>query len=443
MKRRGEDIVRGEKSLSRRGFLAGAAAGVAAIGHSRGAPAAWVGKLLPSEKVNMGFIGMGGHGVNRNLRMFLRQPDARAVAVCDVYKSRSESAQKLVNSHYKSDGCSAVTDFRRVLDRKDIDGIMISTPDHWHVLLSVLALRAGKDVICEKPTLTIEQGRILSDTVKKHKKVFQTSTEDRSLACYLQMAQVIRNGLIGKIRKVEVELPAGNRYQAMKPVAPPKDLDWDMWIGPAPKIPYSPDRTERQHWRNCFDHSGGKLTDWGMHQLDTVQWALDRESSGPSEVYGVGTINEGSVYNTFVDYDINYRYDDGVQLHVKSGGTGMRFEGTEGWVSNSSFNRPMEASSKELVKWRPGKGDLKLRTCAGGEHRDFLDCVKSRELPYFPAETGHRCATVQHIGNISMLLKRKLKWDPKIEEFRGGAGSTRPANNMRSRPMRAPWTLDA
>jgi myo-inositol 2-dehydrogenase/D-chiro-inositol 1-dehydrogenase len=439
MKRRSMDTMSAGKKLTRRGFLGGSAAGMTALGLASSAPAGWAGKLLPSEKINMGFIGMGGHGVNRNLRMFLRQPDARAVAVCDVYKSRSESAQKLVHSHYKSDGCSAVTDFRRVLDRKDIDGIMISTPDHWHVLLSVLAIRAGKDVICEKPTLTIEQGRILSDTVKKHKKVFQTSTEDRSLACYLQMAQVIRNGLIGKVRKVEVQLPTGNRFPTMKPVAPPKDLDWDMWIGPAPKIAYSPDRPEREHWRNCFDHSGGKLTDWGMHQLDTVQWALDRESSGPSEVHGVGTINEGSVYNTFMDYDINYRYDDGVHLHVKSGGTGMRFEGTDGWVSNSSFNRPMEASSKELVKWRPGKGDLKLRTCAGGEHRDFLDCVKSRELPYFPAETGHRCASVQHIGNISMLLKRKLKWDPKTETFIGD----KEANELRSRSMRAPWSLDA
>ena len=439
MGRRAKGGESGEQRCTRRGFLGGAAAGLATIGLAPAAPAAWAGKLLPSDKVNMGFIGMGGHGVNRNLKMFLRQPDARAIAVCDVYKSRSESARKLVNSRYKSDGCTAVTDFRRVLDRKDVDAIMISTPDHWHVLLSVLAIRAGKDVICEKPTLTIEQGRILSDTVKKHKKVFQTSTEDRSLPCYLQMAQVIRNGLIGKIRKVEVELPTGNRFPTMKAVAPPKDLDWDMWIGPAPKIAYSPDRPEREHWRNCFDHSGGKLTDWGMHQLDTVQWALDRESSGPSEVSGVGTINEGSVYNTFMDYDINYRYDDGVHLHIKSGGTGMRFEGTEGWVSNSQFNRPMEASSKELVNWRPGKGDLELRTCAGGEHRDFLDCLKNRELPYFPAETGHRCATVQHIGNISMLLKRKLKWDPKTETFI----DDKEANELRSRPMRAPWTLDA
>ena len=439
MERRVTARASSEKRLTRRGFLGGAAAGLATTGLARGAPAAWIGKLLPGDKVNMGFIGMGGHGVNRNLRMFLQQPDARAISVCDVYKSRSESARKLVNSRYKSEDCTAVTDFRRVLDRKDVDAIMISTPDHWHVLLSVLAIRAGKDVICEKPTLTIEQGRILSDTVKKHKKVFQTSTEDRSLPCYLQMAQVIRNGLIGKIRKVEVELPTGNRFPTKEAVAPPKDLDWDLWIGPAPKIPYSPDRPEREHWRNCFDHSGGKLTDWGMHQLDTVQWALDRESSGPSEVSGVGTINEGSVYNTFMDYDINYRYDDGVHLQVKSGGTGMRFEGTDGWVSNSQFNRPMEASSKELVKWRPGKDDLKLRTCAGGEHRDFLNCLKNRELPYFPAETGHRCASVQHIGNISMLLKRKLKWDPKTETFIGD----KEANELRSRPMRAPWTLDA
>lgn len=439
MERRLEKKKVSEQRLRRRAFLGGVAAGAAAFALPSKAPAAWVGKLLPSDKVNMGFIGMGGHGVNRNLRMFLQQPDARAIAVCDVYKSRSESARKRVNSRYKSDACTAVTDFRRVLDRKDVDAIMISTPDHWHVLLSVLAIRAGKDVICEKPTLTIEQGRILSDTVKKYKKVFQTSTEDRSLPCYLQMAQVIRNGLIGRIRKVEVQLPTGNRFPTMKAVAPPKDLDWDLWIGPAPKIPYSPDRPEREHWRNCFDHSGGKLTDWGMHQLDTVQWALDRESSGPSEVYGVGTINEGSVYNTFMDYDINYRYDDGVHLRVKSGGTGMRFEGTDGWVSNSSFNRPMQASSKELVNWRPAKGDLKLRTCAGGEHRDFLNCLKSRDLPYFPAETGHRCASVQHIGNISMLLKRKLKWDPETETFIGD----KEANEMRSRPMRAPWTLDA
>ena len=439
MERRLEKKKVSGQRLGRRAFLGGVAAGAAVFALPSKAPAAWSGKLLPGDKVNMGFIGMGGHGVNRNLRMFLQQPDARAIAVCDVYKSRSESARKRVNSRYKSDACTAVTDFRRVLDRKDVDAIMISTPDHWHVLLSVLAIRAGKDVICEKPTLTIEQGRILSDTVKKYKKVFQTSTEDRSLPCYLQMAQVIRNGLIGRIRKVEVQLPTGNRFPTMKAVAPPKDLDWDLWIGPAPKIPYSPDRPEREHWRNCFDHSGGKLTDWGMHQLDTVQWALDRESSGPSEVYGVGTINEGSVYNTFMDYDINYRYDDGVHLRVKSGGTGMRFEGTDGWVSNSSFNRPMQASSKELVNWRPAKGDLKLRTCAGGEHRDFLNCLKSRELPYFPAETGHRCASVQHIGKISMLLKRKLKWDPETETFIGD----KEANEMRSRPMRAPWTLDA
>ena len=390
-----------------------------------------------NDKITVGIIGPGGMG-GAHLRTLCQNKQVNIAYVCDVDEHRSAKARATVEKA-KSKAPKLVGDMRRIFEDKDVDAVWIATPDHWHVLLSVLALRAGKDVICEKPTLTIEEGRILTDTVNKHKKVFQTSTEDRSLACYLQMAQVIRNGLIGKIRKVEVELPTGNRFPTMKAVAPPKDLAWDMWIGPAPKIAYSPDRPEREHWRNCFDHSGGKLTDWGMHQLDTVQWALDRESSGPSEVYGGGTINEGSVYNTFMDYDINYRYDDGVHLNVKSGGTGMRFEGTDGWVSNSSFNRPMEASSKELVKWRPGKGDLKLRTCAGGEHRDFLDCVKSRELPYFPSETGHRCATVQHIGNISMLLKRKLKWDPKTESFIGD----KEANAMRSRPMRAPWTLEA
>jgi len=393
----------------------------------------------PSEKITIGCIGVGNHGVRRNLTRLLQESDAKVVAVCDVFESRRDSAQARVDKTYGSKGCSAVTDFRKIIDREDIDAVMISTPDHWHIPMSLMAIRAGKDVICEKPTLTIEEGQILTKAVRERKKVFQTSTEDRSLPCYHQMAQTIRNGVIGKVKRVEVQLPAGQRFAKEKPIPVPKGLDWDLWLGPAPEAPYMASRTKPQHWRHVWDYSGGKFSDWGMHQLDTVQWALDTERSGPVSVEGKGTINEGSIYNTFITYDLLYRYANGVEVHIKSGGTSLRFFGDGGWIGNARFNAPCEGSTPEVVKWRPAKDDLELYTNPAGEHRDFLDCVKSRKDPYCPAEIGHRCASLCHMGNIAMRLGRKLRWDPVKEEFLDDAK----ANAMRSRPVRAPWTLDA
>ncbi|MBI4600814.1 MAG: Gfo/Idh/MocA family oxidoreductase [Planctomycetes bacterium] len=424
--------------LSRRRFLRAASAAAGAIALPAIAPRGLLGENAPSHKVVLGLIGMGEHGVNRNLSMLLAQPDAEVAAVCDVFASRRDTARSIVETKYSKGGCGAYTDFRRIIDRKDIDAVMISTPDHWHVLMSVLAVRAGKDVICEKPTLTIREGRVLCEAVKRHKAVYQTSTEDRSLPCYHAMAQVVRNGLIGKVATVRVQLPAGERYPNEAPAPVPEGLDYDLWLGPAREAPYTPSRTERQHWRNCRDYSGGKLTDWGMHQLDTVQWALDVERTGPVEVEGKGTVNAGSTYDTFIDYDVTYRYSSGVEVHVRSGGTGLRFEGEKGWVGNPSFAAPLEASSKEVLAWKPGERDLKLYTNPAGEHRDFLDCVRSRKEPYFPSEVGHRCSTLCHLGNIAMRLGRKLRWDPAKEAFEGDAE----ADGLRSRPMRAPWTLE-
>ncbi len=425
-------------TLSRRRFLQASSAATGALVVPALASRGILGQAAPSHRVVVGCIGMGEHGVNRNLSLLLAQPDAEVAAVCDVFASRRETARSIVETRYSKGGCGAYADFRRIIERKDIDAVMISTPDHWHVLLSVLAIRAGKDVICEKPTLTIHEGRVLCETVKRHKAVFQTSTEDRSLPCYHQMAQIVRNGLIGKVRTVRVQLPAGDRFPDEAPVPVPEGLDYDLWLGPAPQAPYTPSRTERQHWRNCRDYSGGKLTDWGMHQLDTVQWALDVERTGPVEVEGKGTVSPGSMYNTFVDYEIAYKYSSGIEVHVGSGGTGLRFEGEAGWVGNQQFAGPVEASSKEILAWKPGERDLKLYTNPAGEHRDFLDCVRSRKEPYFPAEVGHRCASLCHVGNIAMSVGRKLRWDPAKEAFVGDLE----ADLLRSRPMRAPWTLE-
>ena len=382
-------------------------------------------------------IGTGNHGIHRNLNMFLRQEDAKIIAVCDVFKSRMLKAQSITNDYYKTNDCSIHSDFREILERKDIDAVMISTPDHWHALISSMAIRRGKDVICEKPTLTVAEGRYISDLVKKTGKVFQTSTEDRSLFIYHRLAEVVRNGRIGKLKEIKVTLPAGKRFPNEKPENAPKDLDYDMWLGPAPEAPYTISRTKQQHWRHVWDYSGGKFSDWGMHQLDTAQWANDTERTGPISISGKGTINEGSMYNTFVDYEIDYEYENGVKLNVKSGGTSIHFYGSEGWCGSKSWDSGLEANKKSIVKDPIPKDGLHLYTCKGGEHRNFLDCVKSRNEPYFPAEIGHRCATLCHLGNISMRLNQKLQWDPKTEKI----GNSKEASSMLSRKMRKPWDL--
>ena len=382
-------------------------------------------------------IGTGNHGIHRNLNMFLRQEDAKIIAVCDVFKSRMLKAQSITNDYYKTNDCSIHSDFREILERKDIDAVMISTPDHWHALMSSMAIRRGKDVICEKPTLTVAEGRYISDLVKKTGKVFQTSTEDRSLFIYHRLAEVVRNGRIGKLKEIKVTLPAGKRFPNENPANAPKDLDYDMWLGPAPEAPYTISRTKQQHWRHVWDYSGGKFSDWGMHQLDTAQWANDTERTGPISISGKGTINEGSMYNTFVDYEIDYAYENGVKLNVKSGGTSIHFYGSEGWCGSKSWDSGLEANKKSIVKDPIPKDGLHLYTCKGGEHRNFLDCVKSRNEPYFPAEIGHRCATLCHLGNISMRLNQKLQWDPKTEKI----GNSKGASSMLSRKMRKPWDL--
>ena len=396
------------------------------------------GKNAPSNKIAIGMIGTGNHGIHRNLNMFLRQKDAQIVAVCDVFKSRMLNAQSMVNNYYKSKGCSIHSDFREILDRDDIDAVMISTPDHWHSLMSAMAIRRGKDVICEKPTLTVAEGRYLSDLVKKTGKVFQTSTEDRSLFIYHRLAEVVRNGRIGKLEKIKVTLPAGKRFPNENPISPPTDLDYDLWLGPAPFAPYTKSRTKQQHWRHVWDYSGGKFSDWGMHQLDTAQWANDTERTGPVSIHGKGTVNEGSMYNTFVDYEINYTYSNGVKLNVKSGGTSIHFFGSEGWCGSKSWDSGLEASNKNIVKDPIPENGLHLFTCKEGEHRNFLDCVKSRNEPYFPAEIGHRCATLCHLGNISMRLDQGLDWNPETEKVT----DNKAASSMLSREMRKPWNLE-
>ena len=395
------------------------------------------GAVAPSEKIAIGFIGTGSHGTQYNLRTYLRQPDAQVVAVCDVDGNHMAEAKKKVDEQYGNADCATTGDFRDILARDDIDAVMISTPDHWHVLMSVLAVRAGKDVQCEKPTLTIEQGKILVQTVRQHDKVFQTSTEDRSVPVYHRMAELVRNGRIGKLQQIDVVLPKQpNVAGDPTPQPVPPELDWDMWLGPAPKAPYTRDRVHF-NFRWIWDYSGGIICDWGTHLFDTAQWGNDTERSGPVEIEGSGTFWEGGLYNTVKDYDVTYKYANGVIMTCRPGGASIKFIGTEGWVGNRSWTGPLEASSDDILNSVIGPDEVRLYTNTAGEHRDFLDCVKSRKDPYFPVDIGHRVSTVCHLGNIAIKLGRKLKWDPDKEVF----PDDDEANQMLSRAMRSPWTL--
>jgi predicted dehydrogenase len=395
------------------------------------------GTVAASERITVGFIGTGGHGIDMNLKSFLAQPDAQAVAVCDVDPVNLHKARNLVNTKYGNTDCMTTQDFREILARADIDAVMISTPDHWHVPISIAAAKAGKDVECEKPTLTVEEGRRLVQTTQRYGRVFQWSTEDRSVDVYHRMCELVRNGRIGKVHTIRVELPFGPDTPGNpEPMPVPEGFDYDMWLGPAPWAPYTRDRC---HWnfRWIFDYSGGMLTDWGAHLLDGAQWGNDTEHTGPVEVEGQGVFCKGGLYDTAREYHLQYTYADGVRLFVDSGEPSLRFEGTEGWVGNRGWRAKLEASRPAILDSAIGPNDIHLYTCPGGEQRNFLDCVKSRQACYFPPEIGHRCFTIAHIGNIAMRLGRKLRWNPQEERF----VNDDEANRMLRRAARSPWDI--
>ncbi len=438
------------KRISRRGFLGqvvSAGMGSAVLPYL--IPSSAIGKdknVPPSERITLGIIGTGDHGINRNIKRFLPEPDVQIVAVCDVDRSRRLEAKNLIESRYAETmpsgaykGCDDYNDFRKIIEREDIAAIMNATPDHWHVIPSVMAADAGKDVMCEKPlSLTVLEGRILSDALKRNDRVFQTATENRSVPEYHRMCELVRNGRIGKLHTIYVDLPSGHsmRKESFENVPVPEGFDYDMWLGQAPEAPYCPARC---HWnfRWILDYSAGMLTDWGAHMIDLAQWGNDTEYTGPVEVDGKGWFPQKGLYNTATSFRIEYKYANGVKLIVTSKKPGIRFEGSDGWIANRGWRAPLEASSPAILNEKIGPEETHLYTCTSGEQRNFLDCMKSRKLCYAPAEVGHRTISIAHIGHISMVLNRKLKWDPEKERFIDDPA----ANWMLSRPMREPWTL--
>jgi predicted dehydrogenase len=366
------------------------------------------------------------------MKAFQGNSGAEIVAVCDVDAGYREKARQTAGL----DAGSAYRDFRDLLPRDDIDAVVVVTPDHWHVPISIAAVRAGKDVFCEKPlTLTIAEGRALADEVKRYARVFQTGSQQRSSDNFRFACELVRNGRIGKLHTVRVGIPDNNRTcePTWRPEPVPEGFDYDFWLGPAPWAPY---HTQRCHYQFRFilDYSGGQVTNWGGHHLDIAQWGMGMDDSGPVEIVGEGQFPKTGLFTTATKVHFEAKYANGVKLICETGGSNTKFEGTDGWVDVSRGG--LKTGPESLKNTTIGPNEIHLYE-SNDHKQNFLDCIKTRKDPITNAEIGHRTSTLCHLGNIAMMLGRKLKWDPKKERFINDSA----ANSMVARAMRAPWQL--
>jgi myo-inositol 2-dehydrogenase/D-chiro-inositol 1-dehydrogenase len=421
---------------TRRTFLKSGIAGIiSAAVAPQFTPSRVLGQNAPSKRVTLGFIGLGVHGLGYNLKSFLQEDGCQVVAVCDVFGRRRAEARKVVDDHYGTAGCSEIADFRDLLARRDIDVAVISTPDHWHVVMAQMALAAGKMVFCEKPTMTIVEGRELADDVAKRKALFAAGLEDRSVIQYHKLTEVVRNGGIGKLQRIKVGLPTKPIFPREAPAPVPADLNYEMWLGPAPYRPYTPSLTDAQVWRQIRDFSGGSLTDWGAHLVDTAQVANFSENSGPVAVTGKGVIPPNSINTVPQTYELTYTYANGVILEVVSSDVSIRFEGTDGWVGSKGWKGRLEGNDVNVFRKTYDPATSKIWPRPPREHRDFLESIKTGQPPMYTAEALHRLSTTLHLGAIAMELGHPLKWDPAGELFPDDAK----ANALRTRSRREDW----
>jgi len=425
-------ISRRNHLCNRRQFLKGATAAVggmvaapalvtsAALGAEERAPA--------SERIVMGAIGLGGRG-SYVLNAFMAQPDVQVVAVCDVKGPRRQAAQDQVNRKYDNQDCKAYIDFVELLDRPDIDAVLIATGDNWHSGVSIMAARAGKDMYCEKPmSVAITESRAVSDTMRRLGRIYQCGTQRRSLGNFRFAAHLALSGKLGRLKELHAEQAGGWKgiYDTLLPAEPEpprEEFDWNRWLGPAPWRPYNSKYPTRGFWSAHVDFSGGAITEWGSHTVDLCQWANDSDDTGPVEFWREG--------ERFIG-----RYADGVKLVIRNGlrfgSCPVRFEGEEGWVETGDSGE-LDTHPKSLLQERRFQGGYP----PDNHVRAFLDCVKTREQTISNAEVAHRSISACHVANICKRLDRPIKWDPVKEECIDDAE----ANRLRSRAYREPWYL--
>jgi predicted dehydrogenase len=405
------------------------------------------GRPPASERVVTGYLGVGPRGL-LNVREQLSCPDAQVVAVCDVWQPVRERAKGVVDAHYKNQDCRAYVDFREILERDDIDAVGIASPDHWHVPMTVMAARAGKDVSVEKPLgVSVVEDQLCREVVKQYERVFQYGTEARASAACRLGAELVRNGRIGEIREIRVKAPNSKRGGARRPLPVPNQLDYDLWLGPALWRPYSGCPNNGGSWFHVYDYALGFIAGWGAHPLDLLQWAFDTHAYGPWEVEGTGVIPATGCNDAVMDWDTRIRFSNGVTMsywatglqkdeepRLKKLGNYAQLIGTEGWVA--LFYASMLCEPQSLAGSAIGPDEHHLPVSRGQE-RNFIECVKSRQTPVSNIDDAVHSDIISHVCDIAIRSGRKITWDPLKEEIVGDADAAR----RLSRAMREPWTL--
>lgn len=458
--------------VSRRTFLKTTAGAVAAAGFPAIVPSSVFGQMAPSNRINIGAIGTGRISRGHDMPGIWQFDHARIMAVCDLSAKRVEQAKTLVNGVYAKktgkpyDGVTGYSNYHELLANKDIDAVVISTPDHQHAILAVDAVRAGKDVYLQKPaSLTIAEGRYLSDAVNASGRILQIGSQQRSWVQFRIAAELVRNGRIGDLKHVEIGLPGDPAGGDAAPMPVPADFQYDAWLGSTPVVPYTVDRVmpqsgfDRPGWLRCEQFGAGMITGWGAHHIDSAHWGMNTEYTGPVEVWGDAEFPTQGLWDVHGKFLTHAIYANGVTMDISGDfPNGIKFYGTKGWlfVTRTEQMTPTDPGGKPKISATSGSGPLAvagltvsdpkiLQSDFGpndihlyrstDQHGNWLDSIRSRQEPISPAEMGHRACSTCLIHHIAMKAKRRLHWDPVKERFHNDDA----ANKLLSRPQRAPY----
>lgn len=460
-----------KNAVNRRDFLRTTAKGAVASGLMVSAfptivPASVFGKNAPSNQINVAALGTGRISRDHDMPNVWKHDQARIIAVCDLDSNRVNDAKKLVNDHYAKktgkayDGVKTYGDYREALQNKDIDAVIISTPDHWHSLMAIHAVEAGKDVYMQKPTsLTIADGRAVSNAVHRTGRILQIGTQQRSSPQFRYAAELVRNGRIGDLHTVEVGLP-GDPAGDEEPEMPiPPNLNYEMWLGSTPYVYYTEKRVHPQQgygrpgWLRCEQFGAGMITGWGHHHIDIAHWGMDAEYTGPVEISGRAEFPKSGLWDVHGIFRTEGVYANGVKMIVSNElPNGIKFIGSKGWIFvtrgnyvatasdpvENGGNRPLTASEPKLLTSKIGPEEIHLYE-SRDQHGNWLECVKTRKQPISPIEIGHRACSACLLHHITMKLERKIYWDPIKERFKNDDA----ANAMLSRAQRWPYVIES
>jgi predicted dehydrogenase len=398
------------------------------------------GRIAPSDRIVIGSIGTGSQGMS-NMRDFLKLKDAvQFVAVCDVDASRLAQAKETVDQANKNSDCRSYGDYRDLLEKEKLDAVSLALPDHWHGIIYTEAADRKLNIYGEKPICrTIHDGQTIVNAVKKNNIIWQTGSWQRSEPNFHKGAELVINGRAGKINYIEVGLPDGGRGIGTPPVKEvPPELNWEMWLGPALKVPYR--GVCHWDWRWILDYSGGQLTDWAGHHIDIANWGAGLEHTGPVEISGKGVYPFDGIFNVPVEYDINCKYENGIEMRVANAsrlplGMGTTWHGDLGWV-HVDRGGIISASDPKILDEEIGESEIHLYK-SDNHWQNFIDCVRSGKQAIAPVDVAYRAISVALLGEIAMTTGQTIKWDPDKEEIIGNSDASR----LLSRPYRQPWKL--